>query len=109
MHLLKISIDRFIDGEVPGWVECSFVDADDRRHVFREKVPVVTTEALSAGSNYPRQGFIRCEIGAITPGGPDSLAVINTERIDGVTSTDGVSEFTVKPFDQLQEKNDDAT
>ena len=51
-----------VDSHQPGWVECEFVDAEGRRHLIIEKVPVVTAEDLDADSEYPKSGTVRCEI-----------------------------------------------
>ncbi len=80
----------------PGFVECAFVDADGRRHLFVEKVPVLTTEALQADSAYPRPGIIACEVEAEWADENGQRRVrINTERPWGVESSDGLASFVV--------------
>jgi hypothetical protein len=44
MHFISAQIVRFVDTHQPGWVECEFVDAEDWRHVLRDKVPIFTAE-----------------------------------------------------------------
>ncbi|MCE3607806.1 hypothetical protein LXA47_30020 [Massilia sp. P8910] len=53
-------IERFVDDEQPGWVECSLLDVDGTRHVFVEKAPVVSVDHLRPDSPYPQPGTIRC-------------------------------------------------
>lgn len=95
MNNLIISINKLSDTDVPGWVDCSLVDAFGNCHAFHEKLPIVSSENLSSESKYPCDGMIRCEISALSPGGPDAMVVVNTSVVDGVESVDGVSEFTV--------------
>ena len=95
MNNLIVSINKLSDTDFPGWVECSLVDADGNCHEFHEKVSIVSSENLSCTSNYPCNGMIRCEMLALSPGGPDALVVVNTSVFDGVESIEGVSEFTV--------------
>lgn len=59
---LSVTILGFVDDHPPGWVECELADADGQLHRFVEKAPVVSAEALTAGSVYPRVGSISCRI-----------------------------------------------
>jgi hypothetical protein len=52
MHFITAQIVRFVDSRQPGWVECEFVDVEDRRHTLKDKVPIFTVEMLDAESNY---------------------------------------------------------
>jgi hypothetical protein len=96
MPEISVQITRFADGDFPGFVECHFVDALGRIHDFVEKVPVVSLEELTADSSYPRSGIIRCviesewqdEVGR-------QVVTVNTERPDGVESTEAQSRFVV--------------
>jgi hypothetical protein len=41
MKELAIQIVRCLDDQhQPGWVECDFIDADGRRHVLVDKIPI---------------------------------------------------------------------
>ncbi len=100
MEYLLITIEKVIDDAFPGWVECSLVDASGNHHIFHEKIPVVGTNKMNIESKCPCEGSIRCEVGAMSPGGPAAMVVLNTAAIDGVESIDGVSEFTAK-LDQV--------
>jgi hypothetical protein len=102
---IRVSIDRFTDASQPGWVECSFVDAVGKRHLFLEKIPIVTAENLWADSVYPAEGFIAGTIIGVdrTTDGREILTV-DTERPWGVESTSG--EFRFQVFrDQLVEED----
>ena len=96
MAELIVEITRFIDDHFPGFVECSFLDADGRRHLIVDKVPVFTFEDLFADSAYPRPGIIRCQIEREwTDEDGRRLAFINTENPSGVETAEGLSTFTV--------------
>lgn len=106
MTNLIISIERFVDSSQPGWVECSLIDSDDQRHFFREKVPIVSNECLTKKSEYPRRGYIRCEVVAFSPGGPNAMYVVDTSAVDGVESVAGVTKFTVG-WDQVSDDSEE--
>jgi len=55
-HNVVVQILRFVDDAFPGWVECELTDVSGLQHVFRDKVPIFTTEVLDANSIYPRPG-----------------------------------------------------
>jgi hypothetical protein len=95
MQNVSLQIIRFVDSSFPGWVECELVDADGKRHVIRDKVPIFTAEALDAKSLYPALGSMQCEVvQRFQDGVGRHLARVSTERF-GVESVDGVSQFTV--------------
>lgn len=96
MHAVTISIERFLDEHPPGFVECALTDTFGKKHLFVEKVPVVTLENISSDSTYPRLGLVACEIEAIWQD-PDArpLVRINTARPWSVESVEGVSVFVV--------------
>lgn len=96
MKAISIQIERFVDDDQPGFVECRLVDADGRSHMFIEKLPVVTSLNLWSDSSYPQAGTIACEIESesVDVAGR-KLAQVNTERPWGVESTEGVSRFLV--------------
>ncbi len=95
MNNLIVSINKLSDTDFPGWVDCSLVDVFGDSHTFHEKVSIVSSENLNSKSKFPCRGMIKCDISALSPGGPDAMVVVNTSVIDGVESLDGVSEFTV--------------
>ncbi|WP_394782240.1 hypothetical protein [Undibacterium sp.] len=68
MFNLVVEIERFVDNDFPGFVECSLVDAGGVRHEFVEKVPVVSSANLRDDSTYLQSGYIGC--------------IIENERID---------------------------
>lgn len=93
-----VEIRRYVDRDFPGWVECSLTDAHGREWLFVEKAPVVTTESVDAASNYPRPGFIGCEVLSRR----DGLVVITTATPWGVEATTGETRFEVRD-EQLAE------
>ncbi len=93
---LTIQIERFVDEDQPGFVECSLMDAYGTGHLFVEKYPIVTTEELRSDSSYPRTGAIPCQI-EHELGSPDGekLVRVNTELPWHVESTTGAIQFVV--------------
>jgi hypothetical protein len=61
MLALTVQITRYVDDHFPGSVECIFQDAEGKNHVFVEKLPVVSREALDVTSTYPAIGAMDCE------------------------------------------------
>jgi hypothetical protein len=96
MQNLSVQILRFVGNHQPGWVACDLLDAEGRRHVFIDKVPIFTIEPLDAGSGYPKPGMVRCEVLKRWQDekGLELVRVSTTSR-DGVESTEGLREFTV--------------
>jgi hypothetical protein len=97
MPFISVQIIRFVDDYQPGWVECEFEDAHGRRHVIREKVPVVTMKDLDAESEYPTSGSVACEVLKQYRDeiGRD-LFCVRTDKPFGVESTERLCEFTVQ-------------
>jgi len=96
MASVSIEVTRFIDDHFPGFVECTLTDAEGRVSTFIEKVPVVSKEYLSAGSEFPCEGFIDCEIESEYSDSEGRLLVlIDTERPYSIESTTGETKFVV--------------
>ncbi len=95
MQNVSVQIIRFVDSSFPESVECELVDANGKRHVIRDKVPIFTAEALDAKSYYPAPGSMQCEVvQRFQDGVGRGLVRVSTERL-GVESVDGVTQFTV--------------
>jgi hypothetical protein len=88
---VRVTITKFIDNSQPGWVECQFVDAFGRLHIFNEKVPIVTVEYLDEKSVYPQDGIIACEIIKRK----NDIIKVNIEKPWGVESITGETIFDV--------------
>src|SRR5882724_11066472 len=98
MNTITVSILRYVDDAQPGWVECSFRDAWGREHLFREKVPVVSTADLDAASTYPQLGVIACEIiERWRDEKQRDLIKVSTDKPWGCESRDGTTCFDVLP------------
>src|SRR3974390_3295163 len=96
MNMLAITIRRWVDDSQPGWVECVLTDASGHTHIFREKAPVVSSEALGAATTYPRTGHIAWEILSHRPDERGrELVTVSTENPWGGESTDGTTVFEV--------------
>ena len=96
MAALPMTIERFIDKEFPGVVECVLIDSDDCAHRFVEKAPVVSTVDLSFDSIFPQPGYIACLIqDEWTDERGRQLVRVNTLTPWGIESTAGETTFTV--------------
>ena len=96
MYFVSVQIVRFVDGGFPGWVECELVDAEGRRHLITEKVPMVVATDLDADSKYPTAGTVACEV--LKPYRDEKgqeLAHVSTAKPWSIESAEGLSEFTV--------------
>jgi len=95
MQNVSVQIVRFVDAHQPGWVECELTDADGRRHIIREKVPIFTAELLDDQSRYPVTGGMPCEIvQRFHDMQGRELVRVSTEQC-GIESVEGVTAFTV--------------
>ena len=105
MLAVRIQICRYVDDAQPGWVECILTDAFGEKHVFVEKVPVVTAAQLDTSSKFPQLGLIACTVHETDEAISDLVYVrIDTEAPWGVASSTGQSEFVVSE-EQLVELN----
>jgi hypothetical protein len=96
MPTLAVQITRYVDDHFPGFVECTFQDAEGKTHVFVEKLPVVSLEALDAKSIYPAIGAIACESEqAWTDDAGRRLVRINTDLPWHIESIGGDIHFVV--------------
>lgn len=96
MNFIRVQIVRFVDDHQPGWAECEFEDANGRRHVVRDKVPIFTSEDLDADSQYPASGMICCEVlERFKDVAGREVARVGTENPSGVESVEGLTEFVV--------------
>ncbi|RYG37845.1 MAG: hypothetical protein EON93_02995 [Burkholderiales bacterium] len=96
MQAFAVEISRFVDEHQPGFVECSLLDADGNKHLFIEKVPVVTLEDLQPTSEYPRPGVVGCEPQAEWVDASGRIKVrVSTELPWHVESTEGETVFVV--------------
>jgi len=102
MPAISITISRFVDEHLPGFVECELIDAQGERHTFLEKVPIVTRETLWSSSSYPRSGSIPCLVEENWQDESGQLVVsVSTELPFHVESVAGQSNFVVLASDVL--------
>lgn len=96
MHFISAKIIRFVDNHQPGWVECEFSDADGRRHILTDKVPIFTDEMLAEDSVYPTPGKIPCEVlNRFQDGTGQHLVCVSTDKPYCIKSAQGLSEFVI--------------
>ena len=96
LKAIKIKIIKFISDSQPGFVECIFYDALNKKHIVLDKIPVVTEKQLDVNSSYPQDGVIACEI--ITESRVQDgkrIVTIDTSRPWAVNTIEGVSQFDV--------------
>ena len=96
MPRLNIQIIRFVDGTFPGWIEFTITDAYGVMHHFIEKMPVISTQVLGPGSDYPLADSIECQVisKAVDHLGRPVVEV-NTSNPWGIISTAEQSSFVV--------------
>ncbi|MHA3788499.1 hypothetical protein ACX0HA_09840 [Flavobacterium hauense] len=96
MKALKIKITKFIDAHQPGFVECTFIDAWNKKHIIHEKVPVVTTENLDTNSIYPVEGIVNCEIiKEYTDSNNRIIVTISTEKPWDISTIEDMNVFDI--------------
>jgi len=96
MDALLVRIERFVDDDFPGLVECVLVDFDDCPHRFVEKAPVVSSANLSFDSAFPQPGHIACVVDEKwTDERGRRLVRVSTIEPWNVESTTGETTFTV--------------
>jgi hypothetical protein len=96
MTAIDVEIVRFVDPHQPGIVECSITDAWGAKHLFVEKVPVITQEDLSESSLYPQRGVVACDVLRWWRDSNDrEIATVDTDKPWGIESTDGKTQFDV--------------
>jgi hypothetical protein len=96
MPSISVQIVRFVDSDQPGWVECELIDAEGRRHIIVDKVPVLTRKDLDAQSEYPTPGSVPCEVlRRYRDESGRQLARVSTARPADIETKEGLSEFTV--------------
>jgi len=94
MASVAVEVTRFVDANFPGWVEFVLHDALGTKWTFVDKVPILSAEALSEASDYPRPAMIECEV-VSDPSAPAHLVKIDTSRPWGIEAEDGTSTFVV--------------
>jgi hypothetical protein len=96
LKAIRIKIIKFISDDQPGFIECIFYDAMNKKHVVQEKIPVITERCSDANSNYPQGGVIACEIVKESRDlNGNKIVTIDTSRPWGVDSIEGLSQFDV--------------
>ena len=94
MPAVKVTIDKFISDDQPGFVECSFTDAWGKQHIVHDKVPIFTDQYLDARSKYPQNGVIACEIVKELKDKDGRLVfTVDTARPWGVDTIEGLTRF----------------
>lgn len=95
--MLKLQVLRCVDESFPGWAECQFVDAEGRRHVIVEKVPVLFVDWPGLGTPLPPVAEARCEIlERWRDAQGRELLKVTTGRPDWIETTEGLVEFVVE-------------
>ena len=95
MPSLIIDITRLLSDAFPCYVECLIRDAEDRDHVFCEKIPVVSGKTLG---ELPARGRIACEVEEKWTRSDGQVVLRVNTGPHGVQSTAGLCVFVV--FDE---------
>lgn len=104
MASVPIQIVRYISDDQPGFVAGELRDAYGHIHTFEDKVPVIALGYPTAGSDYPCDGVLGCEIvERWTAEDGRELARIDTEKPWDIPSTDGEYHFVVSA-DQVSDE-----
>lgn len=80
---------------MPGWVEASFIDANEHRWSFFDKPPIFSAQIINRSSSLPMAGVIRCEVPASRSDDRDE-EILEIQLLDGVESEDGTVRFSVR-------------
>jgi hypothetical protein len=88
---LKTKILSLIEGGYPGWILCSFQDAEGITHFFEEKIPVVGADDAGPDSSDPQDFQVPCEILREE----NNIVTIDLSRPYGIEARDGQTVFAV--------------
>jgi hypothetical protein len=92
-----VKIVRFVDESFPGFVECEFIDANQRKHTLVDKVPTFSALTLWNDSEYPQPGVAFCQVlEDINDGSDRELVRITIAKPYGMETVDGETEFVVE-------------
>ena len=100
MPHIRVEIVEFVDSSQPGWVACTFRDADDRLHRIIDKIPLFTAANLWSDSPYPQPGIIECRVLERIPRPNGNLVRISIEPYH-YELTDETAEFVLNEADVL--------
>jgi hypothetical protein len=96
MPAVLVEVVRYVDDHFPGRVECALTDVNGMRHLFEEKISVVTTQDLWSNSSFPTTGAIQCNVLAMwSDQDGSSRARVDTSNPWGIESLAGESVFVV--------------
>jgi hypothetical protein len=85
--IVRATAARWASDDFPGWIEFQVVDAEGRSHRVVEKVPVLTTNPITAASDFPFELWLRATCDYVER----ESAVIRFT--DGVTTTEGLDQL----------------
>jgi len=100
MPHIWVEIVEFVGSYQPGWVACTFRDADAKEHRIIDKIPLFTAANLWSDSKYPQPGIIECRVLERISGPGGNLVRINIEPYH-CELTNEESEFVVNEADVL--------
>ncbi len=79
---------RWVSDDFPGFIEASVRDVRANDHRIIEKVPVLTTVEITAGSAFPLEVWIEAEMDAVEGNEVRVTFCHGIETVDGVRSLD---------------------
>lgn len=86
---------RWFADDQPGWIEVSLIDADGREHRIIEKVPVLTSLAVTAASSFPLELWIRADADQVDGPRVHVTFAAAVETTAGLTGVDTCAEDVV--------------
>lgn len=96
MFGIKAKITRCVDDSgYPSFVECQFVDVNEKIQTFVDKDAIFTTENLDSKSKYPTVGIIGCVILERKTFGDREILKVSTEMPWHIESTNGKTIFEI--------------
>ncbi len=95
MFEIEMTINKVVDDSgFPYIVECSLIDAWNKKHIFIEKTPIVSRLISISENDLPQAGIIRCElIEKYQDEDGRSIATVSTMEPDAVETIDGIQQF----------------
>lgn len=91
--IVRTTALRWVADEQPGWIEVGLVDADGQQHRIIDKVPVLTTVAITPATSFPTELWIAADAGGVDG---DRVAVTFAS---GVETAEGLTGMSVSAAD----------
>jgi len=91
IHTVKVTVTKIVAEHQPTIVEFHFTDIHGKKHVFHDKIAVVSPFYHIAEDDLPKEGKLRCTISEKC----ENSYIIDTDIPDCVDSLEGNTVFEV--------------